>query len=117
MEANMTAMAVSGLNEMILACEEGVARVRAEYSPDTGGPNHCDACGGELITNYIPLGLNTIFTPNSMPTAQAPDKGNWRHSISPRAKVTTPLKSCQPHPAAGRRLNATTNSHTPAAIR
>ena len=54
----MTAMAVSGLNEMILACEEGVARVRAEYSPDTGGPSHCDACGGELITNYIPLGPN-----------------------------------------------------------
>jgi len=54
----MTAMAVSGLNEMILACEEGVARVRAEYSPDTGGPSHFDACGGELITNYFPLGLN-----------------------------------------------------------
>ena len=54
----MTAMAVSGLNEMILACEEGVARVRAEYSPDTDGPSHCDACGGELITNYIPLRPN-----------------------------------------------------------
>ena len=54
----MTTMTVSGLNEMILACEEGVARVRAEYSPDTGGPSRCDACGGELVANYIPLGLN-----------------------------------------------------------
>ena len=43
---------------MILACEEGESRVQAEYSPDTSGPNRCDACGGELVINYLPLGLN-----------------------------------------------------------
>lgn len=52
----MTVMAAS--NEIILACEEGVARLRAEYSPDTGGRSACEACGGDLVRNYIPLGLN-----------------------------------------------------------
>ena len=55
----MTVMAAS--NEMILACEAGVARVRAAYSPDTGGRNACEACGGDLVSNYIPLGLNNGF--------------------------------------------------------
>ena len=54
----MAMMAASSLNEMILACEEGVARVRAEYSPNTGGRNKCEACGGPLTANYIPLGLS-----------------------------------------------------------
>lgn len=54
----MASMAVADLNEMILACEEGVARVRAEYSPNTGGHSKCEACGGELTANYIPLALN-----------------------------------------------------------
>ncbi len=54
----MTTMAALGLNEMILACEEGVARVHADYSPDTGGRNTCEACGGDLVANYIPLGLS-----------------------------------------------------------
>lgn len=51
-------MTAPGLNEMILACEEGLARVLAEYSPDTGGLSMCDACGDELVANYIPLGLS-----------------------------------------------------------
>jgi hypothetical protein len=58
MEAEMATLAASGLNEMILACEEGVARVLAQYSPPTGAQNKCEACGGPLTANYIPLGLN-----------------------------------------------------------
>ncbi|MDP6589145.1 MAG: hypothetical protein QF449_14545 [Alphaproteobacteria bacterium] len=54
----MATMLSSGTNEMILACEAGAARVRAEYSPDTGGCCSCEACGGDLVANYIPLGLS-----------------------------------------------------------
>jgi hypothetical protein len=53
----MTAMVAHEINEMILACEESVARRVAEYSPDTGGDGHCEACGGALQRNYLPLGL------------------------------------------------------------
>ena len=55
----MATILASGVNEMILTCEEGAARLRADYSPDTGGQAKCEACGGELIANYIPLGLNS----------------------------------------------------------
>ena len=54
----MATMAASSLNEMILACEAGAARVRAEYSPDTGGRSSCETCGGDLVADYIPLGLS-----------------------------------------------------------
>ncbi len=54
----MAITAAHDLNEIITACEEGVARRRAEYSPDTGGRGQCDSCGGELLANYMPLGLS-----------------------------------------------------------
>jgi len=54
----MVAMTACSVNEMILACEEGVARVKAEFSPNTGGWNKCEACGGALNADYISLGLN-----------------------------------------------------------